>query len=550
MHFRAAHALAAVALATIAAAPLVAQESAAAPPVAARLGEYTTVRLTTDLSKLSAKERRMLPLLIDAARAMDEGYWLQSTGPRDSVLARIASPAARRYADINYGPWDRLRDNAPFVAGVGAKPAGANFYPHDMTAAELEGAVAGGGAHADSLKALYTVVRRVNGKLVAVPYHVAFAAAHRRAAAKLRQAAALAEDAGLAKYLTLRASALETDDYQASDFAWMSMKDNTLDFVVGPIETYEDALFGYKAADEAYVLVKDKQWSARLARYASLLPSLQRGLPVEDRYKAETPGTSSDLNAYDAVFYAGQANAGAKTIAINLPNDEEVQLKAGSRRLQLKNAMRAKFDRILVPIANRLIAKDQRHYINFDAFFENTMFHEVAHGLGIKNTLDGKGTVRAALKERAGGLEEEKADILGLYMVVKLAERGEIADTVVNDNFVTFLAGLFRSVRFGAADAHGRANMATFNFFQEAGAFSRTADGTYRVDFAKMRQAMDALTSKILVLQGNGDYAGVTEFMNTMGVVRPELAAELKTLATAKIPVDIVFSQGMGVLKQ
>jgi hypothetical protein len=553
MHFRAVHALAAAISTALVmhAAPLAAQAATdSAPPIAKRVAEYTTVRLTTDLSKLTPTERRMLPLLIDAARAMDEGYWLQSTGPRDSVLASMPSAAARRFAEINVGPWDRLRDNAPFVAGVGPKPAGANFYPHDMTAAEFEAAVAGGGAHADSLKGLYTVVRRENGKLVAVPYHVAYAAAHRRAAAKLRQAAALAEDPGFSKYLSLRATALETDEYQPSDFAWMAMKDNTLDLVVGPIETYEDALFGYKAADEAYVLVKDKQWSARLARYASLLPGLQRGLPVEERYKAETPGTSSDLNAYDAMYYAGQANAGAKTIAINLPNDEEVQLKAGSRRLQLKNAMRAKFDKILVPIADRLIAKDQRHFINFDAFFENTMFHEVAHGLGIKNTLDGKGTVRTALKERAGGLEEEKADILGLYMVVKLAEQGEISDRVVDDNFVTFLAGLFRSVRFGAADAHGRANMATFNFFQEAGAFTRSADGTYRVDFPKMRQAMDALTNKILVLQGNGDYAGVTEFMNTMGVVRPELQAELGRLTTAGIPVDIVFEQGMGVLGQ
>ncbi len=558
MPARVRHALAALVPAFALAAPavpLVAQQ--AAPPAAAapaasaaeRLAQYTTVRLTTDLTRLSPRERRMLPLLVDAARAMDEGFWLQSTGARDSTLARAGDRATRRYADVNYGPWDRLRDNEPFVAGAGAKPAGANFYPHDATRAELEAAIAAGGPHADSLKALYTVVRRGPGGFVAVPYHVVFAAAHRRAAAKLREAAALADDAGLKKYLGLRATALETDDYQASDFAWMAMKSNTLDLVVGPIETYEDALFGYKAADEAYVLVKDKQWSRRLARYASLLPGLQRGLPVDARYKAETPGTDSDLNAYDAVYYAGQANSGAKTIAINLPNDEEVQLKAGSRRLQLKNAMRAKFDRILVPIAGRLIAPDQRKYVNFDAFFENTMFHEVAHGLGIKNTVNGTGTVRTALKERAGGLEEEKADILGLYMVVKLAEQGELSSKEVNDNFVTFLAGLFRSVRFGAADAHGRANMATFNFFEDAGAFTRDPSGTYRVNFPKMRQAMDALTNKILVLQGNGDYAGVTEFMTTMGVVRPQLRQDLATLATAKIPVDIVFEQGGSVLR-
>ncbi|AHG88451.1 hypothetical protein J421_0914 [Gemmatirosa kalamazoonensis] len=480
---------------------------------------------------------------------MDEGFWMQTYGNRDSLMASLTDPALRRFAEINYGPWDRLHEDAPFVAGVGPKPPGANFYPRDLTKAELEREVAKGGAHADSLRGLYTVVRRGPNGLVAVPYHVAYAAPHTRAAAKLREAAALAENAALKKYLTLRADALETDDYQPSDFAWMAMKDNTLDVVIGPIETYEDALAGYKAADEAYVLVKDQAWSARLARLTSQLPALQRALPVDAKYRAESPGTDSDLNAYDALFYAGQANSGAKTIAINLPNDEEVQLKAGSRRLQLKNAMRAKFDKILVPIVGLTIAADQRKYVNFDAFFENTMFHEVAHGLGIKNTVTGAGTVRQALKETAGGLEEEKADILGLWMAVKLAEQGELQDREVNDNFVTFLAGLFRSVRFGASDAHGRANMATFNFLQEAGAFTRASDGTYRVDFPKMRAGMEALSAKILMLQGNGDYAGVQAFMRDMGVVRPQLKADLAKLGTARIPVDIVFEQGMPVTK-
>jgi hypothetical protein len=547
---RAAAALALAAPAVPAPAPAAAQPPAS---LGDAIAQYTPVRLTADLSTLSAADRRLLPLLVEAAREMDEGFWLQTWGSRDSLLAAAADPLARRYVEINYGPWDRLHDERPFLAGVGAKPLGARFYPADVTKAELEAAIAKGGARADSLKSLYTVVRRdASGALVPVPYRVAFAGSHRRAAAKLRQAAAVAEDPGLKTYLALRADALETDDYQPSDFAWMAMKDNTLDIVIGPIETYEDRLAGYKAADEAYVLIKDKAWSRRLARLASLLPALQRGLPVDAKYKAETPGTESDLNAYDAVFYAGQANAGVKTIAINLPNDEQVQLKAGSRRLQLKNAMRAKFDRILVPIADRLIAPDQRRHVNFDAFFENTMFHEVAHGLGIKNTVAGAaagGTVREALKETAGGLEEEKADILGLYMAVRLAEQGELEDREVNDNFVTFLAGLFRSVRFGASSAHGRANMATFNFFLDAGAFARGADGTYRVDFAKMRAAMEALSAKILVYQGDGDYAGVTAFMREMGVVRPRLRADLARLGAARIPTDVVFEQGMAVTK-
>lgn len=491
----------------------------------------------------------MLPLLVQATRLMDDIYWRQAYGNRDSLLRSLTDPATRRFAEINYGPWDRLDEDNPFLSGVGAKPDGANFYPHDMTREEFEGAVdAGPAAQADSLRSLYTLVRRgTDGKLTAVPYHQAYREQLTRAADLLREAAALAPQESLRRYLTLRADALLTDDFHASDLAWMDMKDNTVDVVIGPIETYEDALFGYKAANEGYVLIKDREWSGRLARYITLLPGLQRALPVAEQYRRETPGTGSDLNAYDAVYYAGQANAGAKTIAINLPNDEEVQLTRGTRRLQLKNAMRAKFDRILVPVADELVAPEQQEHITFDAFFENTMFHEVAHGLGIKNTINGRGTVRSALRELAGGLEEEKADVLGLYMVTQLVSQGELPTDRLTDNYVTFLAGLFRSVRFGASDAHGIANMATFNFFQDEGAFTRdAATGRYRVDMERMKRAVNDLSAKILQLQGDGDYEGVTTFMRTMGVVRPELRADLARLATSGIPVDIVFEQGPG----
>jgi hypothetical protein len=518
--------------------------------MSAALAKYATVRLTTDLAALSDAERRMIPILIEASRIMDDVYWRQACCARDSLLPAIADPRMRRYADINYGPWDRLANDAPFVPGVGAKPAGAEYYPHDMTKAEFEAAVAKAPDGGEALKSLYTLVRRDgSGGLTTVPFHVEYAAQHRAAAAKLREAAALAQDAGLKRYLELRATALETDDYQASDLAWMDMKDNTIDVVIGPIETYEDQLFGYKAAHEAYVLVKDQAWSKRLARYTTLLPALQRGLPVAEQYKRETPGTESDLNAYDAVFYAGQANAGSKTIAINLPNDEEVQLKKGTRRLQLKNAMRAKFDMILVPIAKELIAPEQLARTKFDAFFGNVMFHEVAHGLGIKNTLTGKGTVREALKERASALEEGKADILGLYMVQQLNRQGELQGEDIRDNYVTFLASLFRSIRFGASSAHGRANVAAFNFLHERGAFARDAQGVYRVDFAKMEEGMNALAERILVLQGNGDYDGVAAFEARYGTVGPQLQADLDRLGSKGIPVDIVFEQGAEVLQ-
>jgi len=361
----------------------------------------------------------------------------------------------------------------------------------------------------------------------------------------LIKASALAKDPEFAAYLQLRATALKTDDYQASDMAWMDMKNNPIELVIGPIETYQDALYGYRAAFETFVLIKDQVWSERLARFVQYMPELQRGLPVDDAYKAEMPGTDADLNAYDLAYCAGDCNSGSKTIAINLPNDEEVQLAKGTRRLQIKNSMLAKFNQILIPIAGELIAQDQRQHITFDAFFGNTMFHEVAHGLGIKTTLDGSGTVRQALKEHASALEEGKADILGLYMVQALRKKGEITEGVLMDNYVTFLASIFRSIRFGASSAHGRANMIRFNYFSDAGAFSYDTDsGTYRVNVAAFEQAIQGLSNDLLVLQGNGDYDVVAAFVAENGNVGTQLQADLDRLTARNIPVDIVYQQG------
>jgi hypothetical protein len=519
--------------------------------IEAKLAQYDEVRLTTDLSQLSPAEKEMIPLLVEAADAMTEIFWQESYGDRDGFLASLDDPAMRAYGEINYGPWDRIDGNAPFVPGMGPKPAGARFYPEDMTVEEFEAAAAAAPDGGEALRSLYTVVRRgESGELVAIPYSEAFADPTSRAASLLADAAALAEDPGLKRYLELRAEALLTDEFQASDFAWMEMKDNGIDMVVGPIETYEDQLFGYKASHEAFVLVKDREWSQRLARYAAFLQELQRRLPVPPEYKAETPGSDADLNAYDVVYVGGDANAGSKTIAINLPNDPEVQLQRGARRLQLKNAMRAKFDRILVPIVGVLMAEDQRDLVTFDAFFENTMFHEVAHGLGIKNTLDGSGTVREALRDQTSGLEEGKADVLGLWMISALAEMGELdSEHELRENLTTSISSTFRSIRFGASSAHGRANVARFNFFQEMGAFVRDeATGTYRVDFEKTVEAMNALSEKILTFQGDGDYDGVVAFMEEYGSIRPQLQADLHRLAEAGIPVDIVYQQGLDVL--
>lgn len=511
--------------------------------------KYAVVRLEADLSGLSDVQRQMLPHLISAAKLMDEVFWRQAYGNSKPLLASVENPGMKQFVRTNYGPWDRLDGNKPFLDGVAKKPAGANFYPFDLTTEEFEEHIRKNPGDAESFKSLYTLIKRkADGRLYAVPYRNAFGFLTRQAADHLDQAAELAEDVGFRNYLTARAKALRTDRYQPSDMLWMDMKDNQIDIVIGPIETYEDQLFGYKAAYEGYVLLKDMEWSGRLSKYAALLPELQKGLPVDAIYKTETPGLNSDLNAYDVIYYAGDCNAGSKTIAINLPNDEEVQLKKGTRRLQLKNAMRSKFDQILVPLANRLIVEDQRKHITFNAFFSNTMFHEVAHGLGIKYTLDGNGTVRDALRDKAGALEEGKADILGLYMIRSLFQSGQINDGDLNDYYVTFMASIFRSVRFGASSAHGKANMIRFNFFRDRKAFTRGEDGLYRINPEKLTLAATELTQVLLKLQGDGDYEAASNFVDANAYVGPTLKADLERLNAEGVPVDIVFEQGIKVL--
>jgi hypothetical protein len=525
--------------------PAVAEPGGAEMLAPVRPEIYADFTLVSDLQGLSDNQRKMLVLLIDAAKIMDELFWQQAFGAdHQKWLASIDDERTRRFADLNYGPWDRLDDEKPFIAGAGKKSLGAQFYPADMTREEFEAADIPG------KNGLYSLLRRdAAGALLLVPYHEAYADELGRAAALLREAAELADHHGFADYLLLRAEALTSDEYQVSDLLWMDVKTNPIDLVIGAIENYEDRLFGYRAAFEAYVLIKDMEWSDRLAKFAAFLPELQRGLPVPDAYKTETPGTDSDLNAYDVIFYAGHSNAGSKTIAINLPNDEEVQLNKGTRRLQLKNAMQAKFEKILDPIAGVLIDESQRRHVTFDAFFANTMFHEVAHGLGIKNTITGKGTVRESLLDIASSMEEGKADILGLYMITELHEAGELGEIDLRDNYVTMMASLFRSIRFGASSAHGKANMLRFNFFEEQGAFVRDeASGTYRVDFERMEAAMTALSSLLLTLQGDGDYDGAVRLTADKGVIGDQLQQDLQRLTEASIPVDITFTQGVDVL--
>ena len=541
---------ASVPTAATSAAPAAASTRPGAPSYAFQhVSDYAEVKLDVDLSPLDADQKQMLMKLIEAGQVMDDIFWQQAYGDKQQLLSDIKDPATRTLVGYNYGPWDRLNDDHPFVAGIGKKPLGANFYPTDMSVDEFKK------ANLPDKDSLYTLLRRdPKGALITVPYHQAYQDQLAKASDLLNQASALSANPSFKKFLSLRAQSLLTDQYQQSDFAWLDVQDNPVDVIIGPIETYQDGLFGYKASYECFVLLKDHDWSVKLKRFAQFLPALQKDLPVPPKYKKETPGSDSDLGAYNAVYYAGDANAGAKTIADNLPNDEQVQLQKGTRRFQMENVIHAKFDKIMVPIAKELIAPDQVQHVTFDAFFQNTMFHEVAHGLGIKNTVKSKKTpttttVRKALKDYASSFEEGKADVLGLFLVEWLADKGELDKSKLMDNYVTFLAGILRSVRFGASDAHGKANMVRFNFFSQIGAFSRDpATGKYRVDAGKMRVAVQALSAKLLIIQGDGDYAAAKKMTDEQGIIQPQLHADLERLSNDDIPIDIVFDQGLKVL--
>ena len=506
--------------------------------------QYAKVQLTSDISHLSDNEKQMLNYLYEVGNIMDDIFWTQNYGgDKETFLNSIKDADARQFAEINYGPWNHFDNLAPFLPEYGAMPAGAGFYPADMTKEEFEA-----WDNPDKTSQYTLITRDENGKLQAVWFHNAYAEQINKAADLLMKASELAGDKEFAEYLKLRAKALLTDDYFESDMAWMDVRNNNVDFVVGPIENYVDALYGYKSAHEAFILIKDQEWSSKLAHYAGFLPELQTQLPVAPEYKQEKPGADADLAVYDAVLYSGDCNMAGKTIAINLPNDERVQLQKGTRKLQLKNAMKAKFDNILVPISDVLMTPESRENIKFDAFFANVMFHEVAHGMGIKNTLDGKGTVRHALKEQYSAIEEAKADILGLYLVTKLSEMGEYTNSTLVENYTTFMAGIFRSVRFGASSAHGKANMLTFNFLEKEDAFTRNEEGLYAINFENMKDAVAKLGGEILKAQGDGNYEFVKEWIATDGVIKPTLQADLDKVNGMGIPKDIYYEMSPELL--
>ncbi|HNY44063.1 MAG: Zn-dependent hydrolase [Bacteroidota bacterium] len=509
------------------------------------VADYAEVELTANLDHLTDGDKQAIVKLIEVAQIMDDLFWKDAIGDKEAFLNSIEDEDALKYALINYGPWDRLNGNKSFIATYGEKPLGANYYPSDITKEEFN-------AFDDPNKmSWYTLIRRDDaGKLKCVWYHEEYAQEIEKAAQLLEEAAELVSDKEFQTYLRLRATALRTDDYLTSDLAWMDMKNNKIDFVVGPIESYEDAFMGVKAAHSGQILIKDLEWSKNIEHFNEVLPQLQAGLPVAPEYKTESATNSGDMNVYNAIYYGGDCNSGSKNIAINLPNDPRVHATKGSRKLQLKNSMEAKFNTILLPIAELLIDETQLKHVKFeDAFFQNVMFHEVAHGLGVKYTINSKKSVREALEEYYSPVEEAKADIAGLYMVTQLYEMGEFPEKDLMDNYVTFMAGIFRSVRFGVASSHGKANMMEFYYLKERGAFVKNEEtGKYSVNFEKMKAAVAEMVNDIIVIQGDGNLEAAKKWVDTQSNIGEELQKDLDKIAEAGIPKDIVFKQGLEVL--
>ncbi|MGE0087924.1 MAG: Zn-dependent hydrolase [Bacteroidales bacterium] len=505
-----------------------------------QLLNYADVKLNANLDVLSANQKKMLPYLFEAAKLIDDLYWIQTYGKKEQLFESITDENTLKYININYGPWDRLNGNESFVEGVGKKPDGANFYPADMSYQEFE-------EFGDLEKySSYTLLRRNEiGGLQTIPYYKAYDEKLQTIADLMLKAADLAENDDLKTYLQLRAKALITDKYFDSDLAWMKMKDNVVDFIVGPIDENDDRLFWSKTSYQSMVLIKDKDWSKNLEKYALLLPYLQKNLPVDAKYITELPKGLSDIMVYDVIYCTGYWNAGGKRIAFNLPRDGQVQLKVGSRKLQFRNVMEAKFEKILKPMSNLLINPDQHKHVTFNAFFENTMFYEVGSSLGIKETIK-KEPVRDALKEYYNVIEESKNDILSLFFITKLYDMGELNSGTLMDNYVTYMADIFRSVRFGISNDQGVANMVRFNYFQDAGAFSYdNKTNTYTIHFEKMKQAMNSLANIILVIQGEGNYEEAKKLITEKGFIRDELLNDLYRVQKERIPKDVVFIQGL-----
>jgi hypothetical protein len=517
-----------------------------ASDIAQRVTQFARTPINADLSALSPADRKVLDKLTAAAKLMDEIFLRQAWTGNPALRKEIAgwkgadAEAARQYFTIMFGPWDRLAERQPFL-GDRPHPPGAGYYPEDITKEEFEGWLAKYPEDKEKFTSTFTVIHRQGGKLVAVPYSKEYAEWLKPAAQLLREAAKETDNASLRKFLELRADAFLNDDYYQSDFAWMDL-DAPVEVTIGPYETYEDELFGYKAAFEAFVTVNLPKESAALALYKERLPWLERNLPIPDEQKNLSRGTESPIRVVDTYFSSGDTRAGVQTIAFNLPNDERVREAKGSKKVLLRNTMRAKYDQILIPIAQQVLASDQVGDVSFDAYFNEVLHHELSHGLGPGIiTVNGRKTeVRLELKEQFSTLEEAKADVMGVYNILALMEKGDMPATLRKSLEPTYVAGLFRSARFGVDEAHGQGVVAQFNYLTEKGALQVDGSGSavrYRAVSEKFPGAIRDLLHDMLTLQANGDYAGTKAFLEKYGKATPQLREALGRLSA--VPVDI-----------
>jgi hypothetical protein len=527
----------------------------AAPPAAAdpagsalesQAARFAPTDLSADLTALPDAERRALAHMIRAAQVMDALFLRQVWAGNEAMLLALqhdASPLGRArlgYFLVNKGPWSRLDHNEPFVPGAPAKPPAANYYPAASSKADVEAwlKTLSGPAHAAATGFFTTIRRSAGGGFTAVPYSTEYQGELALAASHLQAAADLTTQPTLKAFLQTRATAFLTNDYYDSDVKWMEL-DASIEPTIGPYEVYEDEWFNAKAAFEAFITVKDAAESAKLQQFADALQAIEDNLPIDPKYRNPTLGALAPIAVVNTVFSAGDGNRGVQTAAFNLPNDERVIREKGSKRVMLKNNQQAKFDKVLVPIAQVALASGDRGNVAFDAFFTHILMHELVHGLGPHGiTVGGRATtVRQELKETYSAIEEAKADIAGLFALQFLVDKGQLAKDFERTMYTTFLASAFRSIRFGIAEAHGRGQAVQLNYLLDKGAFTVSADGTFAVEATKIREAVTALTREIMTLQAEGDYAAARTMLDTLGVIRPNTKVVLDRLKG--VPVDI-----------
>ena len=507
---------------------------------------FAPVEIRASLANLPEHERRALARIVAAARVMD-GIFLEQvwSGNPSLLLQLVEDRTPRGRARLNFfltnkGPWSRLEDNRPFIPGVPPKPLGASYYPADVTKDEVEAWLAGlSETQRKVATGFFTTIRKgPDGELIAVPYSVEYQGPLAVAATHLRQGARLTTQPTLARYLESRADAFASNDYYASDVAWMEL-DASIELTIGPYEVYEDEWFNFKAAFEAFVTIRDDAETTQLARFGDHLQDIENHLPIDPTYRNPTLGALAPIRVVNVIFTAGDANSGVQTAAFNLPNDERVVQEMGSKRVMLKNVQEAKFSTVLVPISSIALPPGDRSDVSFDAFFTHILMHELMHGLGPHSiSVAGRqSTVRQALQETYSAIEEAKADISGLWALHYLIDHGEIDRSLERSIYTTFLASTFRSIRFGINEAHGRGVAIQLNTFLDAGAVTVGPDGTFSVNHTQIRAAVENLTRKLMTIQAQGNYEEARSVLDTLGVIRPEVQQVLDRLRG--VPVDI-----------